>query len=761
MLRKQPQQLTKDKTRNAENQSSPRINIQISSRRHFNRNLSTFQLPLPHFYSLFIYLFVCLFLEIVFMMIFILKVATLFVSILEHQQALAQVGGGYMQALQKRCCDYGQNYAGRTLSSQRDCKMFDRYPPELSNEERDLCREIGHMCCLKEVQMQQCTAGRQTAFTRHVCEIPPQNGDETFKECCTCCKLGMAAARLRENCNLLKIGNPCDMAFRECCFNSSVGGPGTSSCDRYNPCEQICEEDGSEIKCSCYPGYEPDPSNLFNCIDVDECSRGISTCQPNQSCFNKKGSYECVTLPPGSVPHANFLQEFDTNNVAVDEEDLLDEDFDVGQPLTPPYGQMSLHPNELEDGHLVEQETAWATCPRGYALNEDNDRCLDIDECILYPEICEYDKSCFNLPGSYECKDGGFDAIGNEPTGRIAETCPNGFKMNPITGACESEYNQDYIINSNQRPTPSDGIRGYPLPRQTASTARSSDCPSDVGCSHICRMVDGLPQCSCNSGYQLADDKIHCEDIDECTTMANNCSQVSQVCRNLVGSYVCDCRAGFQKMIHNPYECEDVNECALELDNCESGQRCENTLGSFECRRQVNCPTGYTLDAATQQCHDVDECKLGLHNCGNAYHCFNTRGSFRCERKQCDFGKRLNVNSGECEDVQCSEGYKVSPDGQCQDIDECRLGTQCKVYQRCVNTPGSYSCQNIYNCPQGYEFSESGHCIDIDECAKGIHDCKPNQVCTNRPGGHTCSCHAGFELGPDRECQGEFHRVAS
>ena len=60
MLRKQPQQLTKDKTRNAENQSSPRINIQISSRRHFNRNLSTFQLPLPIFtLCLFICLFVC------------------------------------------------------------------------------------------------------------------------------------------------------------------------------------------------------------------------------------------------------------------------------------------------------------------------------------------------------------------------------------------------------------------------------------------------------------------------------------------------------------------------------------------------------------------------------------------------------------------------------------------------------------------------------------------------------------------------------
>jgi len=47
---------------------------------------------------------------------------------------------------------------------------------------------------------------------------------------------------------------------------------------------------------------------------------------------------------------------------------------------------------------------------------------------------------------------------------------------------------------------------------------------------------------------------------------------------------------------------KDINECALNQDTCTAGQTCENTIGSFSCRRVMSCGTGYTLDQATQQC---------------------------------------------------------------------------------------------------------------------------------------------------------------
>lgn len=42
--------------------------------------------------------------------------------------------------------------------------------------------------------------------------------------------------------------------------------------------------------CHCRDGFKPDPSNPFDCVDIDECA-GNNTC--TQLCLNTKGSYLC------------------------------------------------------------------------------------------------------------------------------------------------------------------------------------------------------------------------------------------------------------------------------------------------------------------------------------------------------------------------------------------------------------------------------------------------------------------------------------
>lgn len=42
--------------------------------------------------------------------------------------------------------------------------------------------------------------------------------------------------------------------------------------------------------CHCRDGFQPDPANPFECVDIDEC-RGNNTC--TQLCLNTKGSYLC------------------------------------------------------------------------------------------------------------------------------------------------------------------------------------------------------------------------------------------------------------------------------------------------------------------------------------------------------------------------------------------------------------------------------------------------------------------------------------
>ena len=45
----------------------------------------------------------------------------------------------------------------------------------------------------------------------------------------------------------------------------------------------------------------------------------------------------------------------------------------------------------------------------------------------------------------------------------------------------------------------------------------------------------GSYRCVCPYGYAVAPDRMHCEDIDECSTEANDCRYD---CKNLIGSFM-------------------------------------------------------------------------------------------------------------------------------------------------------------------------------------------------------------------------------
>lgn len=46
----------------------------------------------------------------------------------------------------------------------------------------------------------------------------------------------------------------------------------------------------------------------------------------------------------------------------------------------------------------------------------------------------------------------------------------------------------------------------------------------------------------------------------------------------------------------------DINECQLNKHDCLPSQRCDNTIGSYQCIRFTSCGTGYTLNAQTGLC---------------------------------------------------------------------------------------------------------------------------------------------------------------
>lgn len=317
-----------------------------------------------------------------------------------------------------------------------------------------------------------------------------------------------------------------------------------------------------------------------------------------------------------------------------------------------------------------------------------------------------------------------------------------------------------------------DNVEPTDAPEANTNIDECSIFGSDQLCSQICVDTPGSYRCDCSQGYKLAVDGRTCyrdncpagfayntvnglcEDIDECVIGTHNCYGANEICRNHRGSYLCECDDGFHRN-RTTKVCEDIDECARRMDTCTSSQRCENTIGSFACRRITPCGTGWTLDEQTQECRDQDECALRTHNCGTGYECFNIEGSFRCNPKRCPDGFRFNSATSQCERFECSSGFRPDSSGLCVDVNECEDGVNpCRSYQTCQNSYGSYRCINSMQCRPGYEVDTSGQtCVDIDECTAGTHDCRGMAECINRAGSYICSCPQGYRRSVSGQCE--------
>ncbi|XP_033823944.1 fibulin-1 isoform X2 [Periophthalmus magnuspinnatus] len=539
------------------------------------------------------------------------------------------------------CCEDGQSRG----KMDEDCSSL----PLMSDSVT--CMIVREQCCLSVLEDNMCSTGINTAKSNGACDalFTSTCDAKTTKMCCGCCLLGKALQEKGLPCDhKLSVSYQCALVSRACCADSvhdnqtdstgtnelpnkdetpktgdnfvlpdqcngacahqCVGNntcgclkgyklkPDGRSCDDINECllgssncrsgERCINTEGSfrcQREVSCGTGYELTDTN--DCEDINECEAGIHNCGSEFECQNTQGSFRCL---PKVKCASGFIQ------------DALGNCIDINECLsqTGPCHRGHLCINTV--GSYMCQRNS-VNCGRGYHLNEEGTRCIDIDECKNPDKVCE-GHGCVNLVGSYRCE------------------CEAGYNFNSVSRTCDD-------INE---------CRHYP----------------GRLCAHKCENTLGSYKCGCTMGFKLAADGRNCDDLNECEE--NPCSQE---CANVYGSYQCYCRRGYQLSDIDGQTCEDIDECALPTGGHICSYRCHNTPGSFHCSCPVN---GYTLAPNGRSCQDVDECVIGTHTCTVDQSCFNVQGGFRCLFFDCPPNYR-KVGETRCERLLCNESVECLP----------------------------------------------------------------------------------------------------
>ena len=375
---------------------------------------------------------------------------------------------------------------------------------------------------------------------------------------------------------------------------------------------------------------------------------------------------------------------------------------------------------------FVQNGRPMCRCLPGFQLLPVQRACIDIDECKASP--CGVGAFCENAVGTFKCK------------------CPAGTSGDPT---------RECTLTS-------------PATSRTACKA-DSECQPGETC------ISASGECVCRRGYDRNPKTGKCEDINECLTasVGKPVCGVDAVCKNLPGSYDCECPKGFSG---NPFSrCEKcaAGSCSCQppyqlvgdecrLAGCSTDKDCSANAQCVKIAGGVSycaCPPGYR-PGADGGCEDVNECTESLlRPCGLGALCENKPGSFSCTCPPGSTGDAYNsvctaVRTKCTSDNQCRENEKCLTSGECvcspPFFTDSRDGNRCKSpcdQFRCgLNSECTPTNPPQCLCKAGYTGNPLTGCEDVDECRNT--PCGGNARCLNEAGSYICQCPPGTKGDP-------------
>ncbi|KAH9643953.1 hypothetical protein HF086_016503 [Spodoptera exigua] len=569
------------------------------------------------------------------------------------------------------------------------------------------------------------------------------------------------------------------------------------------------KDDPSKTRC-------PDGMRLsaitHHCEDVDECVEGTHICDQHQQCLNTNGSYDCycklgyeldittgacvgkeetdanntkpqepsttTTQTPKPVPPPTSST---TTEKPVEPEPRI-EDNNVEPP---PYNIPDVYKNEASSPKYETQPTtipAPSTTPEPPTTVPQQPETEPTEE-PRQPEVT------FNRPTPPEyIPEAELPKPTEEPRRQPEPTYPprveepTNESLPPVEPETTYRPTEESRISPPYQVVVSVGKETATLPAEKNDDGSYVIDTQQVPKNQWTKV--NVPN-SCAPGFE-PDEYGACFDIDECATNRHSCSGLTEVCKNTIGGYTCNCAPGFRRDLITK-SCEFVTTSSSTTTTpaphfpsstkrsffwgypeyrvtarpfrprnlCDAGfhhnsktgecevEICINTPGGYRCE----CPPNWRLDEVRHRCVPLKNNGQFPTGYGNepVYPSIPpnnvpTTGTKYVDPEITQVDDRGSV-------FRCPNGYTLGDENTCVDVNECLTGeAKCGPQQICTNLPGGYSC----NCPHGHRLVRDHECEDVDECALAgnLPVCSQNADCVNTIGSYQCKCHVGFRSAP-------------